>query len=174
MASWEAKPSFPADHVRRASAPIAVGSSPFGIAITPDGKTAYVTNEGGSGSVTPITVATNTPGTPIAVGSEPYGIAITPAPIASGSSPAPPRRMGYCSVAGDTTPSGTPIPAGTFLNLVPDQPATTPEYAGAVPANNLQAIGISCDVPPGYVATGEKVGYYGHGDPGVRSRRSAA
>ena len=56
---------------------IPVGSDPFGIAITPDGKTAYVTNDG-SDTVTPIDTATNTPGTPIPVGSIPDGIAITP------------------------------------------------------------------------------------------------
>ena len=47
------------------------------IAITPDGKTAYVANEG-SNTVTPITVATGTAGTPITVGSTPDAIAITP------------------------------------------------------------------------------------------------
>jgi DNA-binding beta-propeller fold protein YncE len=57
-----------------------------GIVITPDGKTAYVANSskefvrGGKvvtrpGTVTPITVATNTPGKPIKVGKDPYGLA---------------------------------------------------------------------------------------------------
>jgi DNA-binding beta-propeller fold protein YncE len=50
--------------------PIRVGIRPRMIAITPDGKTAYVVNQGtgpgrGSGSVTPITTATNKPGKPI-------------------------------------------------------------------------------------------------------------
>ncbi len=54
-----------------------VGACPCAIAITPDGKTAYVTNEG-SNSVSPIDTATNTPGTAIPVGSEPSAIAITP------------------------------------------------------------------------------------------------
>jgi YVTN family beta-propeller protein len=62
--------------------PIAVGSRPEGVAITPDGTTAYVTN-GGDGTVTPITVATNTAGTPITVGSGPVAIAITPAPTSN-------------------------------------------------------------------------------------------
>ena len=47
--------------------PFAVGSFPVGIAITPDGTTAYVANLVGD-SVTPITLATNTPGTAIPVG----------------------------------------------------------------------------------------------------------
>jgi hypothetical protein len=45
------------------------------IAITPDGKTAYVTT--GSG-VTPINTATNTPGTPIHVPGAMYQLTITP------------------------------------------------------------------------------------------------
>ena len=36
-----------------------------------------------------------------------------------------------------------------------------------MPANFLQGLGISCDVPPGYVRTDEKVGYLGHGDSGI-------
>jgi YVTN family beta-propeller protein len=55
----------------------AVGKMPTAIAITPDGKTAYVTNAD-SGTVTPISTATNRPGKPIKVGREPVGIAITP------------------------------------------------------------------------------------------------
>ena len=37
------------------------------IAISPDGKAAYVTNQP-SGTVTPIAIATNTPGKPIKIG----------------------------------------------------------------------------------------------------------
>ena len=63
---------------------IHVGQSPFGVAVTPNGTTAYVTN-GGDNTVTPIDLATNTPGTPIPVGIGPSGIAVTPAPGASTS-----------------------------------------------------------------------------------------
>ena len=48
-------------------APITVGAHPLGVAITPDGATAYVTNTNDN-TVTPISVATNTPGAPIPVG----------------------------------------------------------------------------------------------------------
>src|SRR2546425_1131715 len=61
-----------------AGAPITVGGFPFGIAITPDGRTAYVTNDSPGGTVTPIATASNTAGAPITVGSLPRGIAITP------------------------------------------------------------------------------------------------
>src|SRR5450755_2584220 len=56
--------------------PISVGFRPRAIAITPDGKTAYVANK--DDTVTPIATATNRPGKPIRVGGTPYGIAITP------------------------------------------------------------------------------------------------
>jgi len=63
-----------------AGQPIPVGRTPFGIAITPDGKTADVVNgnDGARGSVTPISTATNTVGPPIKVGQSPDAIAVTP------------------------------------------------------------------------------------------------
>ncbi len=75
-------------------------------------------------------------------------------------------RGGYCSVAGDTWADGTPIEVGTFLNLVDGQNGTDESFAGATPAFYLEGLGISCDVPAGYTATHETVGYDGHGDPG--------
>jgi YVTN family beta-propeller protein len=57
--------------------PIPVGLAPEGIAVTPDGKTVYVTSQ--NGTVTPIATATNTPGTPISIaGLERGWIAISP------------------------------------------------------------------------------------------------
>jgi YVTN family beta-propeller protein len=66
--------------------PIDVGSEPFAITVTPDGKTVYVANTWENtgrpastpGTVTPIATAGNTPGAPIAVGSQPWAFAITP------------------------------------------------------------------------------------------------
>ena len=57
---------------------VAVGESPQGVAVTPDGTRAYVTNLS-SDTVSVIDTATNSViGSPIAVGWEPKGIAITP------------------------------------------------------------------------------------------------
>ena len=53
------------------------GSLPEGIAIAPNGKTAYVTNAF-SNTVTPINIPANTTQPSIPVGSDPAGIAITP------------------------------------------------------------------------------------------------
>ncbi len=80
-----------------ADLPITVGSEPGGIAITPDGATAYVADYG-SGTVTPITIATNKASHPIAVGRDPYAIAITSdgAPL---SRAVVPRRRASCPAA---------------------------------------------------------------------------
>ncbi len=51
----------------KAGSEITVGEFPIGIAITPDGKTAYVTNFGEAGTVTPIELATNKAGAEITV-----------------------------------------------------------------------------------------------------------
>ncbi len=58
-------------------APLTFGGNPWGVAITPDGATAYVVNEA-SDSVIPVDTATNAPGTPIPVGSSPRTIGIAP------------------------------------------------------------------------------------------------
>lgn len=57
--------------------PLAISGHLWGVAITPDGATAYVANESTS-TVTPFDVATNTPGTPIAVGNSPRLLGIRP------------------------------------------------------------------------------------------------
>jgi YVTN family beta-propeller protein len=57
---------------RRAAASPVTGRVVAGV--TP---TVYVSN-GRGGTVTPIAIATNTPGAPIQVGAGPYAIAITP------------------------------------------------------------------------------------------------
>jgi YVTN family beta-propeller protein len=61
----------------RAGKPIRVGNGPWGIAITRDGKTAYVANSI-AGTVTPIMTATNAPGKPIKVGRVPFMLVIAP------------------------------------------------------------------------------------------------
>ncbi len=64
----------------KAGKAIKVGIAPYYIAITPNGKTAYVANSN-SGTVTPISTATNKAGKAIKVatpGLSPVAIAITP------------------------------------------------------------------------------------------------
>jgi YVTN family beta-propeller protein len=59
------------------AATIAVGNEPFGVAVTPDGSTVYVTNLL-SNTVSVIDAASNTVTATIGVGSGPLGVAVTP------------------------------------------------------------------------------------------------
>ena len=146
-----------------------MGNSPDAIAITPDGSTAYVTNNG-DGTVTPINTSTDTAGTPITVGTWPDAVAITPdgstayvanngddtvtpidtatdtagTPIAVGSEPiavaiTPDGSTAYVTNNGDDTV--TPIDTATNI-------AGTPITVGSAPA----AVAIAPDGSTAYVA----------------------
>ncbi len=89
-----------------AGPPIPMGHDACYVAITPDGKTAYVAKGGITATVTPIATATNTPGPPIPAG--PGAIAITPdgttAYVTSSTSGT------VTPIATATNTPGTPIP----------------------------------------------------------------
>jgi YVTN family beta-propeller protein len=103
--------------------PIPVGQVPLGIAITPDGKYAYVADYG-SNTVDVIDLASQAVVATIPVGAEPYGVAVTP----NGSTV-------YVSSVGTSTV--TPIDTATNT---PGSPIALPgggAYAEAVdPANS--------------------------------------
>lgn len=73
---------------------------------------------------------------------------LTSSSAGAGQVPAAPARAGYCSVAGNTSPDGLPIPVGTFLNLLLGQPQVDANVAGAAPAAYVEGLGITCDPPP--------------------------
>ncbi len=92
-----------------AGAPIPVGTHPDAIAITPNGRIAYVVNFG-SDNVTPIDTATDAAGasgTWITVGSEPDAIAITP----DGS-------FAYVANSGDGTVSKIALSTGQVRDVI--------------------------------------------------------
>ena len=60
------------------TATIRVGQYPIGVAVSPDGKHAYVTQKVYPGSVSVIDTATDHVTTTIAVGSDPYWVAVSP------------------------------------------------------------------------------------------------
>ncbi len=127
--------------------PIDVAANPEGIAFSPDGSTAYVVDNdnpsapnhtaGSKAGVTPITVATNTPGTLIeGLGPEPFAIAVTPD-----------GKLAYVAENGAHAP-GEVFP----LNLA------TKTVGGAIPISpekdGLPAIAITPDGARAYVADG--------------------
>ena len=111
-----------------------VGVAPRYVAIGPDGATAFVTNQF-SGTVTPISVATNTPGAPIPVGAGTCGAGYCPTGIAI----TPDGATAYVTMAGAgttvvpidlaTNTAGTPIPLP--LGLHPWAIAIAPNGARA-------------------------------------------
>jgi YVTN family beta-propeller protein len=124
------------------SPPITVGTDPIGIAITPDGKFAYVANFAYEepGTVSVIDTQTNqVVGTPITVGKGPYGVAITP----DGKfAYIPNSESGTVSVIDTQTNQvvGTPIMVGG----VPRSIAITPDgefaYVARVGASSVSVI----------------------------------
>jgi outer membrane autotransporter protein len=92
--------------------PIPVGNFPTGVAITPDGRFAYITNQDAIGTVSIIDAAGKTvlPGT-IPVGSFPLGVAVTPnarfAYVANGND-----TVSVIDVGNNSAPIAT-IPLGT-------------------------------------------------------------
>ena len=95
---------------RSASAVSAVSSTVTAIAITPDGKTAYVA-DGNHRTVIPVATATNAPGRPIKINGTPVAIAVTPD-----------GKTAYVATAAYITrscpgcPVGTVIPVATGTN----------------------------------------------------------
>jgi YVTN family beta-propeller protein len=65
---------------------VPVGNNPAAIVVIPNGKTAYVSNQGDN-TVTPIRTAANSALAPIPVGHQPFDMAVTP----NGRMLAPPR-----------------------------------------------------------------------------------
>jgi DNA-binding beta-propeller fold protein YncE len=76
-------------------------------AITPDGKTVYVTQDccGSPGTVTPISTAADVPSRPIRLGGEPVGIGI-----------APDGKTAYVARLGAPRDPGTVVPISTATN----------------------------------------------------------
>ncbi|WP_245813926.1 YncE family protein [Rhodococcus marinonascens] len=85
---------------------VTVGNAPFGVAVTPDGSFAYVTNNVGN-SVSVIDTDTVV-GAPIPVGTNPLGVAITPDGTRT-----------YVTNTGDNTVSVIDTGTNTVIETVP-------------------------------------------------------
>ena len=122
---------------------VTVGSSPYGVAITPDGTYAYVTNYG-SNNVSVIQISTNTVVATVAVGTNPVGVAITPD-----------GNYAYVVNYGSNNVSVLQISTNTVVATVtvetnPQQTAITPDgtyaYVANFSSNNVSVIQINSAV----------------------------
>ncbi|KJY41367.1 hypothetical protein VR41_12905, partial [Streptomyces sp. NRRL B-1568] len=109
------------------TATITVGATPFGVAITPDGLHAYVTNSGDS-TVSVISTATNTVTATVTVGTTPLGVAIagTNAYVANNGD----NTVSVISTATNTVTATVPVGAA------PIGVAVSPNALLAYVANN--------------------------------------
>ena len=130
--------------------PIAVGTWPDAMAITPDGSTAYVANNLDN-TVTPIDVATDTAGSPFG-GSEPIAIAITPDGSTAYVTDYGDGTVTPIDVATDT--AGSPITVGNApaaMAITPDGPPPTRPTRATTPSSRSPC------PPPGHRNRGGRI-----------------
>jgi YVTN family beta-propeller protein len=126
--------------------------SPSGVAITPDGSRAYVTNTAND-TVVPIDLATNTAGTPIPViGSGPQGIAIAPNGSRAYVTDQNSNTVTVIDLASGTV-IGSPIPVGGF----PQDIAVTPDGTRAYVANQSTDDVSVIDLASGTTVSGSPI-----------------
>jgi YVTN family beta-propeller protein len=151
---------------------IAAGAFADGVAFTPDGRTALVTN-GVDHTVTPVDVTTNTPGTAVDVGGWAYAVAMAPdgqtayvagfntgtvTPIdVAGSALAPPIAVGSGPVAIAITPDGhTAYVANSRDGTVTPIDLATRQAGNAIPVGSgPDAVAIAPDGKTAYVTNSD-------------------
>jgi YVTN family beta-propeller protein len=122
-----------------AGTPIPVGDVPGSVAITPNGKTAYVSDV--TGHVTPISLVTDTAESPIRVGSFPSAIAITP----NGATAYVANEMSntVSPINTATNVAGTPIAVGANPFGIAITPDGTTAYVGNLGGASVTPIDIA-------------------------------
>jgi DNA-binding beta-propeller fold protein YncE len=156
--------------------PISIrGGFARGIAITPDGKTVYVSTESGcvggppdcTFTVTPISTATNTPGTPIHIGYGPQDctgqIAITP----DGKTAYALTAWGVIPISTATGTPGQPIKAGAGTPEGCYQIAFTPDGKTAYITSEGGVTGVTPGGSPGVTPVNTATGKPGEPIHGI-------
>jgi YVTN family beta-propeller protein len=141
-------------HGQRLVAAIPVGNGPAGIAITPDGRKAYVADFGyfnqPAYTVTPILLRTNTPQRPIRVGRGPLAVAITPdgahaVVTLQGSASKPGHQAVVIDLATRTV--SAPVEVGAAPESVAITPDGTTAYVAAFGAGQITPIDLTVSPP---------------------------
>jgi len=144
--------------------PVPVGTDPWSVAITPAGTTAYVGNNG-SGTVTPVTVSTDSTGTALCLpsGSCPATTSTEPEAVAV----APDGSAAYVANSADDsvseillTGSGAPKVANTPIGATTPDPFTRPDAIAISPDGTTAWVAnyASGTLVPIDLATGATIG----------------
>ena len=147
--------SHPTVKVNPVIATIPVGNGPVGVAVSPDGTTAYVTNTADS-TVSMIDTATNTVTTTITVGSAPNSVAVSPD-----------GATAYVTSANDDTVSVIDTATNTVTATIavgfnPRAVAVSPDGATAYVTNSLDSTVSMIDTATNTVVATVPVGLYPH------------
>ena len=136
-----------------------LSGEPRGIAIAPDGSTAYVSGTAAN-TVTPIDLATGTPGSPIEVGAGSRGIGV-----------APDGSAAYVTNRNDDSVSRISLPGGTVTKTIavensPEAIAVTPDSSRAYVVGSNSPI-TPIDLAAGAAEAGIEVGQQGNALGGI-------
>jgi YVTN family beta-propeller protein len=144
-------------------ATVPVGSGPLGVAVTPDGKHAYVTNDN-SNTVSVIDTVTNMVGTTVTVGASPVGVAITPDGKQAYVANDTPSLI--CSIPGTVSVIATAtntVVATVTVGVCPSGVAVTPDGKHAYVANSGDNTVSVIDTASNTVGTTVAAGYFPNG-----------
>jgi YVTN family beta-propeller protein len=112
---------------------------------------AYVTNSEDN-SVTPINIATNTPGAPIPVGADPFRIVITPNDTTAYVINSDDNTVTPINIATNTP--GTPITVGTTPLHIAITPNSTTAYVTNADTNNVTPINVATNTAGIFIPVG--------------------
>jgi YVTN family beta-propeller protein len=140
--------NIPATAAGGVTSTIPVGTYPRGVAFTPDGSTAYVTNAG-SDTVSVIAVASGTVTSTIPVGSFPVGVAFTPDGSTAYVADSGSNTVSVIAVASGTVTST--IPVGTEPYRVAFTPDGSTAYVTNAGSSTVSVIDVN-SVPPVFTA----------------------
>ncbi|RVW06157.1 YncE family protein [Rhodococcus spongiicola] len=122
----------PAAHADTVTVTIPADVSPRGVAITPDGNHAYVTNDRQDGTVSVIDISTNTVTTTIQVGQRPNGVAVTPD-----------GTRAYVANADDGTVSVIDTATNTVTTTIEVAASDRPRFVVITPDGNHAYVSLS-------------------------------
>ncbi len=140
------------------AATVTVGTSPYGVAVTPDGRDVYVANSG-SNTVSVVSTSTNTVAAAVAVGTAPRGVAVTPIPVLPSVTSITPVSG---SLAGGTVVAvvGTGLVVGSTTALFGTTAGTsvscssTTSCSATSPSESAGTVDLTVTTPDGTSPTG--------------------